>query len=159
MSSTTALTRLLAHQERADFPFLATNIVDAVTGAAPPWVTPSAVFTVDGVKVGVIGAELENTPGARLGREYGRADLPARGRADQGRIGAPAQARREGPGRGHPSRHELREQHRRAIPAGTEWVGPILDIADALQSTTVDAMIVGHTHRVSNLMRRRHPDH
>ena len=37
--------------------------------------------------------------------------------------------------------------------AGTPWVGPILDIADALQSTTVDAMIVGHTHRVSNLMR------
>ena len=33
------------------------------------------------------------------------------------------------------------------------WQGPILDIADELQSTTVDAMIVGHTHRVSNLMR------
>ena len=54
--------RLLAHQARANFPFLATNIVDAVTGQAPPWVTPSAVFTVDGVKVGVIGAELEGTP-------------------------------------------------------------------------------------------------
>ena len=33
------------------------------------------------------------------------------------------------------------------------WDGPILGIADALQGTTVDAMIVGHTHRVSNLMR------
>ena len=36
--------------------------------------------------------------------------------------------------------------------AGAPWVGPILDIANALQDTTVDAMIVGHTHRVSNLM-------
>ena len=33
------------------------------------------------------------------------------------------------------------------------WDGPILAIADQLQSTTVDAMIVGHTHRISNLMR------
>src|SRR6185436_15613574 len=31
--------------------------------------------------------------------------------------------------------------------------GPILGIADALADTTVDAMIVGHTHRISNLMR------
>ena len=30
--------------------------------------------------------------------------------------------------------------------------GPIIGIADALKGTTVDAMIVGHTHRVSNLM-------
>jgi hypothetical protein len=37
--------------------------------------------------------------------------------------------------------------------AGTPWTGPILGIADQLQDTTVDAMIVGHTHRVSNLMR------
>ncbi len=36
--------------------------------------------------------------------------------------------------------------------AGTPWVGPIVDIANQLQTTTVDAMIVGHTHRVSNLM-------
>ena len=54
--------RLLAHQARANFPFLATNIVDEETGETPPWVTPSKVFTVNGVKVGVIGAELESTP-------------------------------------------------------------------------------------------------
>jgi len=54
--------RLLMHQERADFPFLATNIVETATGQAPDWVTPSAVFTINGVKVGVIGAGLKNTP-------------------------------------------------------------------------------------------------
>ena len=37
--------------------------------------------------------------------------------------------------------------------AGVPWDGPILGIADELQDTTVDAMIVGHTHRISNLMR------
>jgi len=29
---------------------------------------------------------------------------------------------------------------------GVAWEGPVLDIADALQGTTVDAMIAGHTH-------------
>ena len=37
--------------------------------------------------------------------------------------------------------------------AGVPWEGPIMGIADELQDTTVDAMIVGHTHRISNLMR------
>ena len=39
-----------------------------------------------------------------------------------------------------------------ATPRVARGCGPILDIADTLQDTTVDAMIVGHTHRVSNLM-------
>src|SRR4029079_2119283 len=39
------------------------------------------------------------------------------------------------------------------ITPGVAWQGPILDIADQLQDSTVDAMIVGHTHRISNLMR------
>ena len=42
---------------------------------------------------------------------------------------------------------------RSATPRLCPWEGPILDIADELQGTTVDAMIVGHTHRISNLMR------
>ena len=44
--------RLLMHQERANFPFLATNIVETATGRRPPWVTPSVVFTVNGVGSG-----------------------------------------------------------------------------------------------------------
>ncbi len=54
--------RLISLQQRAHFPFLATNIVDEATGKAPDWVTPSHVFKVNGVRVGVIGAELQNTP-------------------------------------------------------------------------------------------------
>jgi hypothetical protein len=30
------------HQERADFPFLAVNIVDSTTGKVPSWVKTSA---------------------------------------------------------------------------------------------------------------------
>jgi hypothetical protein len=47
---------------RANFPFLAVNIIDDRTGSEPFWVERSRVFTVNGVKVGVIGAALEVTP-------------------------------------------------------------------------------------------------
>jgi 2',3'-cyclic-nucleotide 2'-phosphodiesterase (5'-nucleotidase family) len=35
---------------------------------------------------------------------------------------------------------------------GVPWEGPIVTIAEALASTTIDAIVAGHTHRVSNLM-------
>jgi 2',3'-cyclic-nucleotide 2'-phosphodiesterase (5'-nucleotidase family) len=144
--------RLLAHQARADFPFLATNIVETDTGRAPPWVTPSAVFRVNGVKVGVIGAELEETPelvsaGATEGLEF----------LDEGpRIAAESERlRRQGVKVQVVVIHEGTASGVNAVgttPA-VPWAGPILSIADELQDTTVDAMVVGHTHRVSNLMR------
>ena len=37
------IARLQDQQDQADFPFLATNIVDETTGEAPDWVTPSGV--------------------------------------------------------------------------------------------------------------------
>ena len=144
--------RLLAHQARAKFPFLATNIVDAVTGQLPPWVTPSAVFTVGGVQVGVIGAELESTPelvsaGATAGLKF--LDEGPRIKAESERLralGVKVQivVIHEGTSRG---------QNTIGNAAGAPWEGPIMGIADELQDTTVDAMIVGHTHRISNLMR------
>ncbi len=104
-SSTTASQRLLRHQARANFPFLATNIVEAATGQAPPWVTPSVVFTVNGVKVGVIGAELESTPelvsaGATAGLKF--LDEAPRIKAESERLRA---ARRPGADRRHPRGH------------------------------------------------------
>ena len=144
--------RLLQHQARARFPFLATNIVDAVTGQAPPWVTPSVVFSVKGVKVGVIGAELESTPelvsaGATAGLKF--LDEGPRIKAESERLlalGVRVQivVIHEGTSRG---------QNTIGNAAGVPWEGPIMGIADELQGTTVDAMIVGHTHRISNLMR------
>jgi 2',3'-cyclic-nucleotide 2'-phosphodiesterase (5'-nucleotidase family)/predicted AlkP superfamily phosphohydrolase/phosphomutase len=144
--------RLLQQQARARFPFLATNIVDAVTGVAPPWVTPSAVFRVNGVQVGVIGAALESTPelvsaGATAGLKF--LDEGPRIKAESERLRALGVVVQivvihEGTSRG---------QNPIGNTPGIPWEGPIMGIADELQDTTVDAMIVGHTHRISNLMR------
>ena len=115
--------------------------------------TPSKVFTVNGVKVGVIGAALEDDAGAGVrGRDRG-ADVPRRGAADRGRVRAAA------PGRACSVQvvviHEGTANGSNAVGTtpGVPWDGPILAIADQLQDTTVDAMVVGHTHRISNLMR------
>jgi 2',3'-cyclic-nucleotide 2'-phosphodiesterase (5'-nucleotidase family) len=144
--------RLLKHQARAKFPFLATNIVEKSTGKAPSWVTPSKVFTVDGVKVGVIGAELKNTPelvsaGATAGLEF--LDEASRIKAESERL------RNDGVRVQIVVIHQGTNTGENTVGnfVGTPWVGPILGIADALADTTVDAMIVGHTHRISNLMR------
>src|SRR4051794_19173942 len=144
--------RLLQHQARAHFPFLATNIVDAVTGNAPDWVKPSTVFDVNGVKVGVIGAELQTTPelvsaGATAGLKF--LDEASRIHAESERLLA------QGVRVQVVVIHQGTADGLNAVgtaPA-VPWTGPILDIADALADTTVDAMIVGHTHRISNLMR------
>jgi 2',3'-cyclic-nucleotide 2'-phosphodiesterase (5'-nucleotidase family) len=157
------VSRLLEHQARADFPFLATNIVDASTGRAPSWVTPSKVFSVNGVKVGVIGAGLEQTPelvaaGATAGLEF----LPEapRIKAESERLrrqGVKVQVVVIHQGTSRGANPVGNPPGTPANPlgntAGAPWEGPILGIADELQDTTVDAMVVGHTHRVSNLMR------
>ena len=144
--------RLLMHQERANFPFLATNIVETATGEAPDWVTPSVVFTINGVKVGVIGAGLKNTPElVSAGATEGLTFLD-----EAPRIAAESERLRK---RGVKVQVVVIHQgtnvglNPQGNAPGVAWQGPILDIADALQTTTVDAMVVGHTHRISNLMR------
>ncbi len=144
-------TRLLAQQTRATFPFLATNIVETATGKAPSWVKPSVVFTIHGVKVGVIGAELQNTPElVSAGNTAGLTFLP-----EAERIKAESERLKK---KGVKVQVVVIHQgtnvgtNNQGNTVGTPWVGPINDIANALQGTTIDAMIVGHTHRVSNLM-------
>ena len=144
-------TRLLAQQARAHFPFLATNIVETATGKAPSWVKTSVVFTIHGVKVGVIGAELQNTPElVSAGNTAGLTFLPEaeRIKAESNRL------RKKGVKVQVVVIHQGTNvgTNNRGNTVGTPWVGPILDIANALQDTTIDAMVVGHTHRVSNLM-------
>jgi 2',3'-cyclic-nucleotide 2'-phosphodiesterase (5'-nucleotidase family) len=156
------LERLLAHQARANFPFLATNIVEEATGETPDWVTPSVVFDVNGVKVGVIGAGLENTPElVRAGATEGLEFLPPAPalRAESERL------KRQGVRVQVVVIHEGTALGSNAVDGNppVAWQGPIVDIANQLacqpprtipgcRSTTVDAIIAGHTHRVSNLM-------
>ncbi len=143
--------RLLVHQDRADFPFLATNIVETATGRPPEWVQDVAVFTIGDYKVGVIGAALETTPElVRADATAGLTFLPA---AERIRAASRRLARR-GVDIQIVVIHEGTANGTNAIanrPA-TPWDGPIIPIAEALADTTVDAIVAGHTHRVSNLM-------
>ena len=114
--------------------------------------TPSKVFEIEGVKIGVIGAALENTPelvsaGATEGLTF--LDEGPRIKAESERL------RREGVRIQIVVIHEgtSRGQNPIGNTPGADWEGPILEIADQLQGSTVDAMVVGHTHRISNLMR------
>ena len=129
------------------------------TGKAPDWVTPSVVFKVNGVKVGVIGAELQNTPelvsaGATAGLTF--LDEAPRIEAESERLrrqGVKVQVVviHQGTADGAERR---RQRRRRAVGRARSSASPTRS-----QDTTVDAMIAGHTHRVSNLMRRQHPGH
>jgi 2',3'-cyclic-nucleotide 2'-phosphodiesterase (5'-nucleotidase family) len=142
--------RLLMHQDRADFPFLATNIVETATGRAPRWVRASRVFQVNGIRVGVIGAALETTPElVSAGSTAGLTFLPA-----AAAIAAESERLRQ---RGVRVQivviHEGTAEGVNPIGSrpGAPWAGPIIPIAEALAATTVDAIVAGHTHRISNL--------
>jgi 2',3'-cyclic-nucleotide 2'-phosphodiesterase (5'-nucleotidase family) len=143
--------RLKQHQARAHFPFLATNILETATGKAPDWVRSSVVFRVDGVRVGVIGAALANTPelvsaGATAGLTFLPAAEPLRAESER--------LRRQGVKVQIVLIHEGTANGSNAVDGApaVPWDGPIVPIAQALQGTTVDTILAGHTHRVSNLM-------
>lgn len=145
------VTRLLKQQARAHFPFLATNILDASTGQLPPWVTPSKVFDVNGTKVGVIGAELKQTPelvsaGATAGLIFD--DEVTRIRAESARLKAAGVRVQVVVIHQGTSNGVNRIDGKPAVP----WDGPIVDMTNQLQDTTVDVVFAGHTHRVANTM-------
>ena len=145
--------RILKHEARAHFPFLATNIVETATGKAPPWVTPSTVVQHQRRPRRDHRRRAPEHAGARLRRQYGRA-RPSSRRVSASRPSPSGSARRRA------SASQVVVIHQGTAdglnPTGQTAgipTGPILGIADELQGTTVDAMVVGHTHRISNLMR------
>lgn len=148
--------RLKEHIARATFPFLATNVVDSSTGELPDWLQPSKVFVVNGVKVGVIGAELKETPqlvsaGATAGLTF--TDEAAAIKKESERL------RRLGVRVQVVVIHQGANVGNNAIDgtAPTPWDGPIVGIADQLQDSTVDLILAGHTHRIANFVRGRIP--
>jgi len=145
------LARLLSHQEKADFPFLAANIISTETGEPPDWVKPSQVFTIDNVKVGVIGAALESTPElVSADATAGLTFLPA---VESIRIES-ERLRQEGVRVQIVLVHEGVATGKNAVDAvaAVPWTGPVVDLAYDLWDTTVDMIIGGHTHTVGNLM-------
>jgi 2',3'-cyclic-nucleotide 2'-phosphodiesterase (5'-nucleotidase family) len=143
--------RLKAHQERADFPFLGANVVDEASGENPDWVQGTHVFTIGKVKLGVIGIALPNTPElvkaeATAGLEFLPAIETIREESQKLRnqgVEVQVVLIHEGTSNG-----SNRVDGKDAVP----WNGPIVTIAEGIQDTGVDAVVAGHTHRVSNLM-------
>jgi len=145
------IARLLQHQARANFPFLGANIVDATTLENPDWVQGTHVFEQDGLKIGVIGIELENTPelvsaGATAGLKF----LPAINtiRTESEKL------RKDGVRIQIVLIHEGSALGSNAVDGkpAVAWEGPIMTIAQGIQDTSVDLVLAGHTHRISNMM-------
>ncbi len=148
--------RILMHQDRANFPFLATNVVETATGREPDWMKTSAVFRVNGVWVGVIGSVVRNTPelvkpGNTAGLTFlDEAERIERESARLRRMGVKVQVVviHEGAVAG-----ANRVDGNPAVP----WSGPIMGIVEKLQNSTVDLVVAGHTHRAANTMVGRIP--
>ena len=141
--------RILAHQERADFPFLSANIVEEATGREPDWMKTSAVFRVKGIRVGVIGATVRTTP--ELVRADATEGLVFLDEAERIRRES-AKLRKRGVKVQLVVIHEGAVLGANAIDGrpAEEWQGPIIRSSEALQKTTIDLVIAGHTHRPAN---------
>jgi 2',3'-cyclic-nucleotide 2'-phosphodiesterase (5'-nucleotidase family) len=148
--------RILEHLERADFPFLSSNIVEVHTGRPPSWMDRSAVFNVNGVRVGVIGATVRTTP------ELVRADATEGldfWEEAKGIVLESERLRRRGVQVQVVVIHEgaVLGNNRVASVAPSPWQGPIMDIVESIQHTEVDLVIAGHTHRIANTVVGRIP--
>ena len=145
------IARLLQHQARANFPFLGANIISATTGLNPDWVQGTHIFNYGNLRIGVIGIELKQTPelvsaGATAGLEF--LDETETIRAESEKL------RRQGVKIQIVLIHQGTATGQNAVDGNpaVPWDGPIMTIVNGIQDTTVDVVLAGHTHRVSNLM-------
>jgi 2',3'-cyclic-nucleotide 2'-phosphodiesterase (5'-nucleotidase family) len=143
--------RLLKHQARANFPFLGANIVDEATLQNPDWVKGTHVFNYGNLRIGVIGIELKETPelvkaGATVGLKF--LDEIETIQKESEKL------RRQGIKIQIVLIHQGTSLGQNAVGgnAAKPWEGPIMTIVNGIQDTTVDVVLAGHTHRVSNLM-------
>ncbi|NTU63358.1 MAG: hypothetical protein HGB05_08125, partial [Chloroflexi bacterium] len=143
--------RLLRQQARALFPFLGANIVSETTGLNPDWVKGTHIFQFGNVRVGVIGIELESTP--ELVKAGATAGLKFLDEAETIKVES-EKLRKQGVKVQIVLIHEGTARGSNAVDgiSPVPWEGPIMTIAEAIQDTTVDVILAGHTHRVSNLM-------
>jgi 2',3'-cyclic-nucleotide 2'-phosphodiesterase (5'-nucleotidase family) len=145
------IARLLQHQARANFPFLGANIISTTTGLNPDWVQGTHVFNYGKLRIGVIGIELKETPelvsaGATAGLTF--LDEVDTIKAESEKL------RRQGVKIQIVLIHQGTANGQNAVDgnAPVPWDGPIMTIVNGIQDTTVDVVLAGHTHRVSNLM-------
>jgi 2',3'-cyclic-nucleotide 2'-phosphodiesterase (5'-nucleotidase family) len=148
--------RIREHEQRANFPFLSANIVDAATGNYPDWNKPSTVLKINGVRVGVIGATVRSTPElVSAGNTAGLAFLDEAERIKQESeklekqdVDVQIVVIHEGA--------TLGANAIDGLPAA-QWQGAITPIVDKLQDTTIDLVVAGHTHRIANFVQGHIP--
>ena len=116
----------------------------------------SEVFRVNGVRVGVIGSVVRNTP--ELVKPENTAGLEFLDEADRIRRES-AKLRARGVKVQVVVIHEGATAGANAVDGRppVPWEGPIIGIVDELQDTTVDLVVAGHTHRAANTMVGRIP--
>jgi 2',3'-cyclic-nucleotide 2'-phosphodiesterase (5'-nucleotidase family) len=143
--------RLLQHQARANFPFLGANIVDETTLQNPAWVQGTHIFDYGNLRIGVIGIDLKETPelvsaGATAGLKF--LDEVETIRKESENL------RQQGVRVQIVLIHQGTALGSNAVGgnASVAWAGPIMTIVQGIQDTSVDLVLAGHTHRVSNLM-------
>jgi 2',3'-cyclic-nucleotide 2'-phosphodiesterase (5'-nucleotidase family) len=109
------------------------------------------IFNYGKLKIGVIGIELENTPelvsaGATAGLKF----LPAIETIQT----ESEKLRKKGVRIQIVLIHEGSAVGSNAVDGtpAVPWDGPILTIAQGIQDTSVDVILAGHTHRISNMM-------
>jgi 2',3'-cyclic-nucleotide 2'-phosphodiesterase (5'-nucleotidase family)/predicted AlkP superfamily phosphohydrolase/phosphomutase len=146
------VTRLLQHQERANFPFLGANIVDENTLQNPDWVQGTHVFYFGNLAIGVIGIELKETPelvsaGATAGLKFLDEIETIKSESEN--------LRQQGVRVQIVLIHQGVASGANAVDGNPPipWDGPILNIVDAIQDTSVDLVLAGHTHKIANLVR------
>ncbi len=133
---------MLQHQARANFPFLGANIISATTRLNPDWVQGTPIFNYGNLKIGVIGIELKETAGLEFLDEVTTIKAVSE------------KLRRQGVKIQIVLIHQGTAVGSNAVDgnAPVPWAGPIMDIVNGIQDTTVDVVLAGHTHRLPNLV-------
>ena len=144
--------RLQAHQARADFPFLGANIVDSATMENPDWVEGTHVFQYGRHPDRRDRHRARDHARASQRRRHRGPHVPARDRDDPDGVREAPAAGRQGPGRADPRGHRRRDEHDRRRCPRCRGRARSSTIAEGIQDSTVDVIVAGHTHRVSNLM-------
>lgn len=133
----------------ARFPLLGANLYDASTGARPTWLPNdgTTLFTVKGVKVGVLGLTTPSTPETtnpvnvstlRFGSLIPETEAAARRLRQEGAQVVIAISHAGGRCGSLADPHDLSTCDRKD--------GEIFDLLDALPEGTLDAVVAGHTH-------------
>jgi 2',3'-cyclic-nucleotide 2'-phosphodiesterase (5'-nucleotidase family) len=134
---------LLRRMADARYPWLVANVVDSATGKRPDWAIPFRVLQAGRLKVGVLGYITTET------KSIVRSDLlKGVNFAGPESLREPlAQLRAEGPDLVILLAHEGARCE--GGPEGS-CGGPIIDLARGLDSGTVDLIIAGHRHSLTN---------